>query len=63
MKKLTFLLVGLMISTTLFSQSCLDDVWQCLRNNQAPKAKKFIEECMAAYPDNAQVWLMKGNVL
>ena len=62
MKKLTFLLVGLMISTTLFSQSCLDDVWQCLRNNQAPKAKKFIEECMAAYPDNAQVWLMKGNV-
>lgn len=62
MKKLTFLLVGLMISTTLFSQSCLDDVWQCLRNNQAPKAKKFIEECLASNPENAQVWLMKGNV-
>ncbi len=62
MKKLMFLMIGLMMSSTLFSQSCLDDVWQCLRNNQAPKARKFIEECMAANPDNAQVWLMKGNV-
>ncbi len=62
MKKLTLLFVGLLCSTTLFSQSCLDDVWQCLRNNQAPKAKKFLEDCMAANPDNAQVWLMKANV-
>ncbi|MCQ2284100.1 MAG: hypothetical protein MJZ57_04280 [Bacteroidales bacterium] len=54
--------VGLMISSAAFSQSCLDDVWQCLRNNQAPKAKKFLESCMASNPDNAQVWLMKGNV-
>ncbi len=55
-------IVGLMISTTLFSQSCLDDVWMCLRQNQAPKAKKLLEGCMASNPDNAQVWLMKANV-
>lgn len=62
MKKLTFLLVGLFISTTLFAQTCVEDAWQCLRQNQAPKAKKFIDNCMEAYPDNAQVWLMKANV-
>lgn len=55
-------IVGLMISTAVFSQSCLDDVWMCLRQNQAPKAKKLIEGCMAANPDNAQVWLMNANV-
>lgn len=62
MKKLVLFAVGLMISFTAFSQSCLDDVWQCLRNNQAPKAKKFLESCLASNPDNAQVMLMKGNV-
>ncbi len=46
----------------MFAQTCVDDAWQCLRQNQAPKAKKFIETCMAAYPDNAEVWLMKANV-
>jgi len=62
MKKLMLIAMGLMLSTSAFSQSCLDDVWQCLRQNQAPKAKKFLESCMAANPDNAQAWLMKGNV-
>ena len=62
MKKLMLVIVGLMISTAVFSQSCLDDVWMCLRQNQAPKAKKLIESCMAANPDNAQVWLMNANV-
>ncbi|MBQ3740111.1 MAG: hypothetical protein IJQ94_01195 [Bacteroidales bacterium] len=62
MKKLMLVIVGFMISTTLFSQSCLDDVWMCLRQNQAPKAKKLLESCMASNPDNAQVWLMKANV-
>lgn len=62
MKKLMLVIVGLMISTAVFSQSCLDDVWMCLRQNQAPKAKKLIEGCMAANPDNAQVWLMNANV-
>ena len=50
------------MSTVVFSQSCLDDVWMCLRQNQAPKAKKLLEGCMAANPESAQVWLMKANV-
>lgn len=62
MKKLTLLLAALMVVSTLFAQTCVDDAWQCLRQNQAPKAKKFIESCMESYPDNAQVWLMKANV-
>lgn len=62
MKKLMLILLGIFLSTSLFGQSCLDDVWQCLKNEQAPKAKKFLEECMKSNPDNAQVWLMKGNV-
>ncbi len=62
MKKLMLVILGLALGTSLFAQSCLDDVWQALRNGQAPKAKKFLDECMKSYPDNAQVWLMKGNV-
>ena len=62
MKKLMLAIVGLMMSTVVFSQSCLDDVWMCLRQNQAPKAKKLLEGCMAANPESAQVWLMKANV-
>ncbi len=62
MKKLTVLLAALLMGTTMFAQTCVDDAWQCLRQNQAPKAKKFIESCLEAYPDNAQVWLMKANV-
>ena len=55
-------LVALFVSASAFSQSCLDDVWQCLRSKQVPKAKKFMESCMAANPDNAAVWLMQANV-
>lgn len=62
MKKLTVLLAALLMSSTMFAQTCIDDVWQCLKQNQAPKAKKFLESCMEANPDNAQVWLMKANV-
>lgn len=56
-----FFVIGLLTSITVYSQS-LDDVWQCLRQNQAPKAKKFLESYMANHPDEAQAWLMKGNV-
>jgi len=62
MKKLTLIAVGLFISSTMFAQTCVDDAWQCLQQNQAPKAKKFIESCMESYPDNANVWLMRANV-
>ncbi len=62
MKKWMLVLVALFVSASAFSQTCLDDVWQCLRNKQVPKAKKFMESCMASNPDNAQVWLMQANV-
>ena len=62
MKKWMLVLVALFVSVSAFSQSCLDDVWQCLRSNQVPKAKKFMESCMASNPDNADVWLMQANV-
>ena len=62
MKKWMLVLVALFVSVSAFSQSCLDDVWQCLRSNQVPKAKKFMDACMAENPDNAAVWLMQANV-
>lgn len=55
-------IVALFVSASAFSQTCLDDVWQCLTNKQVPKAKKFMESCMASNPDNAAVWLMQANV-
>jgi tetratricopeptide (TPR) repeat protein len=62
MKKWMLVLVALFVSVSAFSQSCLDDVWQCLKANQIPKAKKFMDACMAENPDNASVWLMQANV-
>ena len=62
MKKWMLVLVALFVSVSAFSQSCLDDVWQCLRSGQTPKAKKFMESCMSSNPDNAAVWLMQANV-
>ena len=62
MKKWMLVLVALFVSVSAFSQSCLDDVWQCLRSKQVPKAKKFMESCMAENPENAAVWLMQANV-
>lgn len=62
MKKWMLVLVSLFVSVSAFSQSCLDDVWQCLRANQIPKAKKFMDACMSENPDNAAVWLMQANV-
>lgn len=62
MKKWMLVLVALFVSVSAFSQTCLDDVWQCLRSNQVPKAKKFMDACMAENPDNASVWLMQANV-
>ena len=62
MKKWMLVLVALFVSVSAFSQSCLYDVWQCLNSKQVPKAKKFMESCMAENPDNAAVWLMQANV-
>ena len=62
MKKWMLVLVALFVSVSAFSQSCLDDVWQCLRSNQVPKAKKFMDACLASNQDNAAAWLMQANV-
>lgn len=63
MKKWMLVLVALFVSASAFSQTyTLDDVWQCLRNNQVPKAKKFMESIMANNPDDAATWLMQANV-
>ena len=55
-------LVALFVSVSAFSQSCLDDVWQCLTSNQVPKAKKFMDACLASNPESAEAWLMQANV-
>lgn len=62
MKKWMLVLVALFVSVSAFSQSCLDDVWQCLTSNQVPKAKKFMDACLAANPESAEAWLMQANV-
>ena len=62
MKKWMLVLVALFVSVSAFSQSCLDDVWQCLTSNQVPKAKKFMDACLASNPESAEAWLMQGNV-
>ena len=62
MKKWMLVLVALFVSVSAFSQSCLDDVWQCLTSNQVPKAKKFMDACLASNPESADAWLMQANV-
>ena len=62
MKKWMLVLVALFVSVSAFSQSCLDDVWQCLTSNQVPKAKKFMDACLASNPESAEAWLMQANV-
>lgn len=64
MKKITFLfLTGMFLLPSLFSQpSCVSDVWMSLRNGKIPIAKKDIDACIIANPNNADVWLMRGSV-
>lgn len=62
MRKIILTIAGFFFCQTMLAQTCIDDVWQCLRTNQAPKARKFVEECLKNNPDNAQVWLMRANV-
>lgn len=63
MKKLLVLTaISLLMVGTSISQSCMTDVWMCLQNKQIGKAKKIIEECMPGNEQNAELWLMRGNV-
>lgn len=63
MKKLLVLTVmSLLMAGTGIAQTCMTDVWMCLQNKQIGKAKKLIEECMPGNEQNAELWLMRGNV-
>lgn len=65
MKKFVSLIVlTIIMSGSLFSQDCLNDVYYTLVNQNNPgKAKKqFDKGCMTGNEGNASVWLMKGNV-
>lgn len=63
MKKIIALVVmSVLIVGTTFSQACLTDVWMCLQNKQIGKAKKIIDECLPGNEENAELWLMRGNV-
>lgn len=63
MKKLLVLtVISLLMAGTSIAQSCMTDVWMCLQNKQIGKAKKILEECMPGNEQNAELWLMRGNV-
>ena len=63
MKKIILLsLVCLFATTQAFSQTCVEDVWFTLKGGQIGKAKRLVDECYAANPNNADVLLIKANV-
>jgi len=65
MKKfLSLIVLTIILSGSLFSQDCLNDVYYTVMNQNAPgKAKsQFDKKCMTGNEGNAAVWLMKGNV-
>ncbi len=64
MKKFLSLIVfTIILSGTLFSQDCLNDIYYTVVNQKAyGKAMKMMDKkCMPGNEANAQVWLMKGN--
>lgn len=54
-------LVAFLAVGNVFSQT-LDDVWMGLRNGQVGKARKTMDEYMLGHENDADAWLMKGNV-
>jgi hypothetical protein len=64
MKKfLSLIVLTIILSGTLFSQDCLNDIYYTIVNQKAyGKAMKMMDKkCMPGNEANAQVWLMKGN--
>ena len=63
MKKIILLsLMCLFTTIQAFSQDCIEDVRYTLQRKEIGKAKRLIDECFAANPQNADVLLMKANV-
>ena len=61
-KKLLLIVLGIFLSSGIFAQQCISDVWMSIKNNQIGKAKKIMDECMIGNESSAEAWLMKGNV-
>ncbi len=64
MKKfLSLIVLTIILSGTLFSQDCLNDIYYTVVNQKAyGKAMKMMDKkCMPGNEANAQVWLMKAN--
>lgn len=64
MKKfLSLIVLTIILSGTLFSQDCLNDIYYTVVNQKAyGKAIKMMDKkCMPGNEANAQVWLMKAN--
>ena len=63
-KFLSLIVFTIILSGTLFSQECLNDVYYTIMNQNAPgKAKNMLDKkCMPGNEGSADAWLMKGNV-
>jgi len=63
-KILSLIVFTIILSGSLFSQECLNDVYYTIMNQNAPgKAKNMIDKkCMPDNEGSADAWLMKANV-
>jgi tetratricopeptide (TPR) repeat protein len=63
-KNLILTVLALFIAPIMWAQTpvCITDAWTYLRNNSPIPAKKKIDECLPGNKQNADVWLMRGNV-
>ena len=63
-KFLSLIVFTIILSGTLFSQECLNDVYYTIMNQNAPgKAKNMLDKkCMPGNEGSADAWLMKANV-
>jgi tetratricopeptide (TPR) repeat protein len=63
-KKLILTVLTLFIAPIMWAQTpvCVTDAWTYLRNEKPFAAKKKIDDCLPGNMQNADVWLMRGNV-
>ncbi|MDR2868749.1 MAG: hypothetical protein LBV46_04325 [Bacteroidales bacterium] len=61
-RNLIVTLLLLVFADAIFAQQCVTDAWNNLMQEKVIPAKKKIDECFLAEQNNADVWLMRGNV-
>jgi len=63
-KKLILTILAIFATQVIWAQTpvCVTDAWTYLRNGSPIPAKKKIDECFPGNRQNADVWLMRGNV-